>query len=117
MPNEMRALTEELHAVNVMLGLVVDRLDASDRRASRHRLGSWLLAVALLVTLGLGAFFVVDGRNEDRRICQAVRGSAEALIAVTERPSDGEPRTPEQQERRDRLVAEYRALVARGCPA
>lgn len=116
MSAELQALTEELHAVNLMLGRVVERLDKADRQHRRHRIGTVLLALTLAATIGLGAFFVVDASNEDRRICQAVRGSAEALIAVTERPSDGEPRTPGEQERRDQLVAEYRAMIARGCP-
>lgn len=112
----MEELTSELRAVREMLGRVIERLDVADQRANRHTVFSALLALALLVSVSLGGWFLVDASNESGRICDAVRGSAEALIAVTERPSDGEPRTKEEQKRRDLLVADYRALIAKGCP-
>ena len=112
----MEELTRELRAVREMLGRIERRLDEADKRANRHSVFSALLALALLVSVSLGGFFLVDAAHENERICGAVRGSAEALIAVTERPSDGEPRTKEEQKRRDQLVAEYRSLIAKGCP-
>lgn len=113
---DLEDVTAELRAVRRMLAVVVERLDAADKRANRNRLWTFLLALSVMGASLTGAWFVQDSRHERDRICEAVRGSAEALIAVTEKPADGEPRTPEEQKRRDALVEQYRALIAKGCP-
>ena len=114
MTAELIALTEELRRTTEMLAAVIIRLDEADQRANRHRLWTLLLALSVMAVTALGGFFVVDSRHERDRICEAVRGGfaqyTEALIAASERTP--EPRTPEEQERRDEAIRDFRREIA-----
>lgn len=97
MPDEMRALTEELHAVNVMLGRVVDRLDQVDRVQRRHRFGAFVLAAVVAAVIGLGALGWVEMAEDDRLACELANdtradiraGIVETVLVIIE--SSGEP--------------------------
>lgn len=95
MTAELIALTEELHAANVMLGQVVARLDEADRRARRHRAGTAVLALCVLAIAVLFGLFYVDDQRDDELAC--LRGNAtrtdirEAILETVRTVAAGNP--------------------------
>lgn len=104
MPDELRALTEELHAVNVMLGRVVDRLDAADRKHRRHRFGTFVLAV-LVVWTGVNTWQdrerSCEQSNQTRADIRA--GIVETVLTIAADAEDPERITQVVERIQDRL--------------
>ena len=90
MTAEVIALTEELHATALLLKKVVDRLDAADRRAKRHRFGTFLLALCLAAVVALGVWFYFDEREEDQQSCIDRRNGRLILRELVELSDDGD---------------------------
>ena len=113
-------VTTELRALRSMLGVVLDRLDEADRRGdeadrrvSRNRLWTLLLAVAVIGGSLTGAYFVQDSREERARICSAMRGGfavyTDALVAASDPAA-----SPSEQKTRDQKERDFRAAVVAG---
>jgi hypothetical protein len=111
---DIEDLTAELRAVRHMLGVVVERLEASERRANRQRMWTLMLALTVLVASGTGAYFVKDSRAERERICTAMRVGfdiyTDALVAASDKPD----LTDAEQEARDEQVRDFRRRVLAG---
>lgn len=111
MPAELQALTEELHAVNVMLGRVVDRLDAADRQQRRHRFGTFVLAGVVAAVVMLGWFDYQDRERERVRVCEMANatradiraGIVETVLVIVESSDEPERLAPLVERIQDRL--------------
>jgi hypothetical protein len=115
MTAELLALTEELRATQVKLDQVLYRLDAADRRAHRHRLWTFVLAVTVIGTLVLGGLFWRD--QTQQRIAACERGNAnradirEAIVGTIERLATGA-----SPERREALLTDAEAYLLETLP-
>lgn len=88
MTQELIMLTDELRATTSMLAVVVDRLDAADRRANRHRLWTGVIALCVLANAVLFAAFYADDQNDDESAClraNATRADIREAILETVR--------------------------------
>lgn len=93
MTAELIALTEELQATRAMLSMLVERLDAADRRARHHRFGTFVLALVVAAVSVLGVWFFVAERDDDHRACLAANearadirhGIVSTVVKVIER--------------------------------
>lgn len=94
MTAELIALTDELRATQVKLDLVLDRLDAADTRANRHRLWTVVLALTVVVVVVLGGLFWRDQREQRITVCnrgnEAREDIREAIVGTIERLGAGE---------------------------
>jgi hypothetical protein len=111
---EMTDLTAELRATKEMLHLLIERLDAAERRADRHRRWTRMQGLTIVAVVALGVVFFLDADDERDRICTAMRSGfdqyTEALIAVSATPQEGQPaRTPEEEARREAQIELFRA--------
>lgn len=105
MTAEVIALTEELRTTTAMLSVVVDRLDAADKRATRHRLWTGVLACCVLANAVLFGLFWIDDRNDEVTAClraNAGRADIRASIAEAVRVAGGNS----DQDRVDAVIAE-----------
>jgi hypothetical protein len=89
-PAELIALTDELQATRQMLTMLVDRLDAADRRARRHRFGTFLLALCLVAVTALGVLFWNNQRTAADRSCTDRRDARLVLRELVELSDDGD---------------------------
>lgn len=125
MTAELIALTEELRTTTSMLAVVVDRLDAADKRANRHRL-QILIVAGCVVAVFLIGWRTLDAlrtsRDESRIVsCQQDNDTAERINGLNDRNQDllrdavarGD-RTPAEQDEAEAFLAqqlaEYEAL-------
>jgi hypothetical protein len=98
-----------------MLATVVDRLDAADRRANRHRLWTAVLAVTVVLVLVLGGLFWRD--QTQQRIAACERGNTnredirEAIVGTIERLATGA-----SPERLETLLTEAEAYLLETLP-
>lgn len=102
MTAELIALTEELRRTTEMLGTVLARLDAADRRANRHRAWTILLAVTVGAVSALGGLFWIDQQQEREAAClranatkadirDAIVSTVELVVADTSDPASLRP--------------------------
>lgn len=112
MTDDLAALTEELHRTTLMLGKVLRRLDAAEKRANRQSLLTRLLAGTLALSVVLNGAFFVYAMNERERICAAMRGGFDEFTDALVVAGD-EQRTQAEQDARDKQEAEFRADVER----
>lgn len=69
MTAELIALTEELARTTAILAQLLVRLDEADRRARRHRLGTYVLAIVVVALAGLGLLFWQDQAQQAHSDC------------------------------------------------
>ena len=116
MPEEVKALTRELHEANRQLRLVLNRLDDIEDRIDTERTRAWwhrgvsLLLVLLVAALALVA---VEQRRSEAENCAAITEAfdvyTEALAAFASARAE---RTPEEQASFDARVDVFRAEIA-----
>lgn len=83
MTAELIALTEELRSTTAMLATLIERLDEADRRARRHRFGTWVLAAAVVAVAVLGLLFWQDQAQQAHADClRANRARADIRDAI-----------------------------------
>ena len=96
---ELVALTDELRVTTEMLGKVIARLDAADRRANRHRLWTGVLALCVLCNAVLFGLFYADDQNDDATGClraNATRADIREAILETVRTVSAGSENPER---------------------
>lgn len=69
MTAELVALTEELARTTAILAQILVRLDDADRRARRHRTGTWVLTAVVICLAVLGGLFWQDQTHQARADC------------------------------------------------
>lgn len=89
---ELQDLTRELQRVTVMLGQVLERLDAAEKRADKlHKMQRRLSVVTAAVVL-IGSAFLWDAYKERERMCDAMRDGFDqftaAMVAAQEEAPD-----------------------------
>jgi len=111
----MLELVDELKAVRLELGKVLNRLDTLDRHARTERKRAWwhrgvsAAIVVLVIGLGLVAWEQHRSRSES---CEAIREAFDVYTdALAGFSSDGSDRTPEQQDQFDQRVVVFRAEI------
>lgn len=109
MTGELIALTDELRATTEMLGQLIERLDEADRRARRHRAGSWVLAATVLALTVLGLLFWQDQDQQAHEDClrsnRARADIREAIVSTVEVVSVGSADQERAQKTIDRIEA------------
>lgn len=109
MTAELIALTAELRTTTDMLGHVLERLDAADKRARRHRAGTWVLAATVIAISVLGVLFWQDQNQQAHHDClrskQTRRDIREAIVTSVEVVSVGSSDPERAQDVIDRIEA------------
>ena len=116
MPEEVKALTRELHEANRQLALVLGRLDGIEKRINTERTRAWWhRGVSLLLVLLVGALslLAIEQRRSEAENCEAITSAFDAYTeALAAFASAGADRTPDEQARFDARVDVFRAEIA-----
>jgi hypothetical protein len=113
MTNDLKALTDEVRAVNGQLRIVAQRLEDAEKRASRQSSHTRWLAAALALSVVLNGAFFVYAMNERDRMCAAMRDGFDVYTDALVATGDRAERTEAEQAERDEQERSFRADVER----